>query len=145
VTGDLMIFQGPLLIYPAWDPARLFWRVEDGDIHPAVPVDPKRVDLWVKAAIHVEGRPDWVFIKIHGHGAGSPGDAEETLGRHFDRALSYLETHYNDGRRYVLHYVTAREAYNLARAAASGLKGPPQQYYDWEVKPYLADARRGVY
>ena len=50
-------------------PAKLFVEVENAEIHPAVPVTPRRVDAWVRANIHVEGRPDWRFIKIHTHGA----------------------------------------------------------------------------
>jgi hypothetical protein len=42
----------------------------------------------------------------------------------------------------VLHYVTAREAYNLAMAAASGAKGQPSEYLDSEIPPYISTARR---
>jgi hypothetical protein len=63
---------------------------------------------------------------------------DEMLGPHFESALSELERHYNDGEQYVLHYVTAREAYNLAMAAATGATGDPSEYYDSEIKPYVA-------
>lgn len=138
--GDLLIFQGPLQIYPVWDPRWLCWRVEDGDIHPSVPVNERRVDLWIRANIHVPGKPDWIFVKVHGHGASSDGDAGEFLGQHFDRALSHLESRYNDGVNYILHYVTAREAYNLVRAAEAGATGQPERYYDYVIKPYVASA-----
>src|SRR5262249_24080777 len=39
----------------------------------------------------------------------------------------------NDGTRYQLHYVTAREAYNLAKAAERGLGGDPRQWLDLVV------------
>lgn len=139
-SGDLLIFQGPLQIYPVWDPRWLWWRVEDGDIHPSVPVDERRVDLWIRANIHVPGKADWIFVKVHGHGASSDGDAEEFLGRNFERALSHLESRYNDGVHYILHYVTAREAYNLVRAAEAGVTGQPERYYDYVIKPYVASA-----
>jgi len=42
----------------------------------------------------------------------------------------------------VLHYVTAREAFNLARAAADGKQGDLRQYYDYLIPPYVADGRR---
>ena len=58
-----------------------------------------------------------------------------------DRALTYLETTYNDGSRYVLHYVTAREAFNLARAAVDGKTGDPRQYYDYLIPRYAANGR----
>lgn len=140
--GDLMIFQGPLLMVPTLHPSSLFVLVEDEEVHPAIPVGPARVDHWVGAHIHVKGRPDWQFIKIHTHGAESDADASETLGPRFDSALTRLETTYNDGVHYILHYVTAREAYNLVRAAIDGKQGDPRQYYDYLIPPYVADSPR---
>jgi hypothetical protein len=141
-SGDLLIFQGPLLLVPTPRPAKLFLEVENAEIHAAVPVTPRRVDAWVRANIHVEGLPEWRFIKIHTHGAGHKEDADEILGQEFDRALTYLEATYNDGARYVLHYVTAREAYNLARAAVDGKKGDPRPYYNYLIPPYVANGVR---
>jgi hypothetical protein len=135
----LMIFQGPLVFYPSWNVRQLFVTLEDGNIHASVPVTPRRIDQWVRANIHVPQRPDWVFIKVWGHAASGDPEEEEAVGPDFDAALTYLETHYNDGARYALHYVTAREAYNLAKAAAAGKTGDPGQYLNWVVKPYLAD------
>jgi hypothetical protein len=144
LEGRLVIFQGPVQLYACFCPGQLFVRVEDADIHASVPVTPERVDRWVRANIHVQGRPDWIFIKVHGHGAGSDAEVEENLGANFDRALSYLERKYNDGVRYALHYVTAREAYNVVRAANEGRIGNPRQYYNWVVKPYLANEVKAV-
>ena len=62
------------------------------------------------------------------------------LGDDFDSSLSYLERTYNDGTRYVLHYITAREAYNLARAAAEGATGEPQHYLDAYIGQYQANS-----
>jgi len=139
--GDLMMFQGPLLMVPSLRPRSLFVFVEDGEIHPAIPVGPDRVDHWVRAHIHVKGRPDWQFVKVHTHGAEDNLYASETLGPHFDSALGRLETTYNDGTHYILHYITAREAFNLVRAAIDGKQGDPRQYYDYVVPPYIADHR----
>ena len=140
--GDLMIFQGPLLMVPSFDLLTLFVQVEDEEVHPAIPVGPRRVDHWIGAHIHVEGRPDWEFLKIHTHGAESEADCSETLGPRFESALTRLETAYNDGRHYILHYVTAREAFNLVRAAMDGKQGDPRQYYDYVIPPYVADPPR---
>jgi hypothetical protein len=141
-SGDLLIFEGPLIIAPALDPKRLFALVDDGDIHPAVPAGARRVDYWMRSRIHVKGRPDWQFVKVHGHTAQDIANATETLGPHFEAALSHLEHAYNDGTRYVLHYVTAREAYNLVRAATDGKTGDPCLYYDYVIPPYEANGRR---
>jgi hypothetical protein len=40
-----------------------------------------------------------------------------------------------------VHYVTAREMYNVARAAMDGRTGSPAAYLDYEVAP-AARARR---
>lgn len=140
--GDLMIFQGPLLLVPTIDPMSLFVRVVDEDIHTAAPFGPARVDHWVRSRIHVKGRPDWQFLKVHTHGAEGDVSASETLGPRFESALNRLETTYNDGTHYILHYVTAREAFNLVRAAIDGKRGDPRQYYDYLIPPYVADPPR---
>jgi hypothetical protein len=141
-VGDLMIFEGPLVMVPARDASHLFAVVEDSNIHPAIPVGSERVDNWVRSRIHVKGRADWQFIKIHGHGAQGDENVSEWLGPHFDAALSHLEHAYNDGAKYVLHYINAREAYNLARAAADGKTGDPRQYYNYVIPAYEANAPR---
>ena len=83
-----LIFQGPLLLVPTPRPAKLFLEVENAEIHAAVPVTPRRVDAWMRANIHVEGRPEWRFIKIHTHGATAKEDADEILGPELDQALT---------------------------------------------------------
>ena len=125
-TGDLMIFEGPLIFSPSISIRHLFLDLDDGDVHEAQHASPARADRWVRANVHVAERPDWVFVKLFSHGVSTPGDVEAVAGRDFEEMLSYLEHAYNDGSRYVLHYVTAREAYNLARAAAEGATGDEQ-------------------
>ncbi len=138
-TADLMIFEGPLIFSPSSNPRHLFLDLDDGDIHEAEHASPSRADRWIRANVHVPERPDWVFVKLFSHGITSPGDTEAVLGADFDEMLSYLEHQYNDGTRYVLHYITAREAYNLARAAADGRAGDPEQYLDAYAPPYAAN------
>lgn len=141
-SSRLPMFTGPLVVFPVLDPRRSFYRIEDGNIHPSVPSSARRVDMWVWSDIHVPQRPEWVFVKVWGHAASSDEETNDVLSGSFDRALTHLEKEYNDRKRYTLHYVTAREAYNVARAAAAGKSGDPKQYYDYEVPPYAAAARR---
>ncbi len=84
--------------------------------------------------IHVEGRPEWVFIKVHTHGT-QERDMDTLLGDAAHVMHSHLETAYNDGNRYVLHYVTAREIYNIIKAAEAGKSGDPNQWRDFELAP----------
>ena len=48
---------------------------------------------------------------------------------------SHLERAYNDGTNYVLHYVTARETYNIIKAAEAGKSGNPHAYRDFILPP----------
>lgn len=140
-AGDLMIIQGPLSInFRDW--ISVFYpRIENGGVEGSNPVYVSRVDQWVKTGIHVKGKPDWIFIKIHTHGA-IPGSMDIFLGDAIDQVYSYLETKYNDGTNYCLHYVTAREAYNIIKAAEAGLSGNPNQYRDYIIKPYKNSAQQ---
>ena len=137
--AEMMIFQGPLIFSPSTNLRHLFVDLDDGDIHGAEHATPPRLDRWVRANVPVPARPDWVFVTLFAHGVSTPEDVESVLGEDFDEALSYLERTYNDKTRYVLHYITAREAYNLARAAAEGAAGAPQQYLNAYVGQYQAN------
>ena len=53
------------------------------------------------------------------------------LGDAADAMHSHLEKAYNDGTNYVLHYVSAREVYNIVKAAESGRTGNPADYRDF--------------
>jgi hypothetical protein len=136
-SGDLMIVQGPLAL--DWKRRRmgLMPRIENADVRRAFPPTPARVDAWVRAGIHVEGRPEWVFVKVHTHGT-QDRDMDTLLGTEADAMHSYLETAYNNGRDYVLHYVTAREMYNIVKAAEAGKSGNPAAYRDYELAPPAA-------
>ncbi|MEY8213112.1 MAG: hypothetical protein RPR97_01375 [Colwellia sp.] len=128
---EFMIFQGPMSIN--WLDWRHKWHptIEDGDIN-QFPThdDPKRINAWMKQGIHVEGRPEWQFVKIFCHGAQ---DHKSVVSDTTDRMHDYIEQHYNDGKNYRLHYVSAREAYNIIKAAEDGKKGNPNIYRDYII------------
>ena len=133
-SGDLMIMQGPLGLN--WRERRmgLLPRIENADVRRGCPPTPARVDAWVRTGVHVEGRPEWVFIKVHTHGT-QEADMDTLLGPAADTMHSYLERAYNDGQNYVLHYVTSREVYNIVKAAEAGCEGNPNDYRDYILPP----------
>src|SRR5262249_14504002 len=133
-SGDLMLVQGVLGF--DWSSRKLgiLPRIENSDVRAGQPPTAARVDRWVKLAPTVRGRPEWKFIKIHTHGAPE-AQAEVLLGEPLERMYDYLATRYNDGSRYVLHYVSAREMYNIIKAAESGKTGNPTIYRDYLLKP----------
>jgi hypothetical protein len=132
-SGDLMIVQGPLGLN--WRERRfgLIPRIENADVRRACPPTPARVDAWVRTGIHVQGRPEWVFVKVHTHGAIEK-TADSLLGDG-GRALHTALREQTKARRDTLHYVTAREMFNVARAAMDGKSGDPSAYFDYLVKP----------
>ncbi|MET0330855.1 MAG: hypothetical protein ABW154_05425 [Dyella sp.] len=131
-SGDLMIVQGPLGLN--WRDRRfgIIPRIENSDVRKAAPPTPARVDAWVRSGIHVQGRPEWVFIKVHTHGT-QERDMDTLLGAPAHAMHTHLETAYNDGQRYVLHYVSAREMYNIIKAAEAGKQGNPNTWRDFEL------------
>ena len=128
IPSSLLLVQGPLGL----DWRRRKWgilpRLENAEISGANPPSPARVRLWVSAGIHVRGRPEWIFVKIHTHGC-----IEENRTVLFGRAAREMHETLLKGAEN-LHYVTAREMYNIARAAENGESGDPGHFRDYEVQ-----------
>ncbi|MDP5130332.1 MAG: hypothetical protein NWQ54_05580 [Paraglaciecola sp.] len=129
-SGDLLLINGPLMLNWKNRKFGLMPKIENSDIRTSNPPSKERVDLWVKANIHIEGRPEWRFIKIHTHGA-QDADMDILLAEPAAEMHRYLTTKYNDGKKYQLHYVSAREMFNIAKAAEAGKTGNPNQYRDF--------------
>jgi len=139
-AGDLMIVQGPLGL--RW-PGRsvLVPAIENADLCPGAPPTPGRARAWVAARVCVAGRPDWLFVKLHTHGC-KEANTRFLLGPPMQALHRHLWERYNDGVRYKLHYVTAREMYNIVKAAEQGLTGEPGDYRDLVVAPPRAASAR---
>lgn len=129
--GDLLIFEGPSVL--SFEKGRV--RYDHGDVTMEDLPTPERIDRWVRTAIHVKGRPEWIFVKVFTHGTVAR-DHEALLGRWAETMYRHLETRYNDGKRYRLHYATAREAYNILKAAEAGHSGNPNDFRDFVIPPY---------
>jgi hypothetical protein len=122
--GDLLLIQGPLSLN--WKSRKwgLLPRIENADLSGDNPPTADRVRSWVQRHIHVTGRPDWVFVKLHTHGA-QERNMEALLGPAMDRMLDTFEAQYNDGEKFRTYYVTARQMYALVKAAeANGVADP---------------------
>lgn len=135
----LLLVQGPLV--PYWARAKRGGRIamDDGDLAACRRYEPARLDRWVKAGVHVAGRPDRVFIKLHCHGAAD-GNRAALLGGDLEALFTDAEGRYNDGTRFRLHYVTAREMFNVIRATEDGAEDGPH-LRDWVLPPPGALAR----
>lgn len=126
----MLLVQGPLGL------ARrgLGVRIEYSALTAHDPATAARAKSWVAPGIHVEGRPEWVFVKLHTHGA--PDKQGASLLGDGGRVLhEILGSQYNDGKKWILHYVTAREMFNIAIAAMEGKSGNPNAFRDYVIKP----------
>ncbi len=135
--GDLMLVEGPLGIrtknkFP-------FIGVEAANISSTDIPTGQRIDLWIKTAIRVQGAPNWVFVKVHTHGA-MERNADVFFGGGAEKMHEYLRDNYNDGKRFRLHYVAAREMYNIIKAAEKGEIGDPGRFRDYLINKPTVNA-----
>lgn len=126
---ELAIVQGPLALN--WERRKfgVLPRIENSDLTAANPPTRERLRLWMDCHIAVEGRPNWLFIKLHTHGA-KPENTRMLLGapmRAFHRALVEMAA---GDPALCFHYVTAREMVNIVHAAEDGHSGEPGIFRD---------------
>jgi hypothetical protein len=131
-SDRILMIQGPLALCRRAGSLRV--RIENSALTAQDPATPSRIRTWITQNVIVEGRPDWVFVKVHTHGAPERQAASLLAdgGRMLHRELT---SQYNDGEHWLLHYVTAREMFNIAMAAMDGHGGNPNAFRDYCLKP----------
>ena len=139
----LLLIQGPLSLWWPRPVRSVMPRIDSAtlDCSPGNRPSAERFARWVEANVTVAGRPDWVFVKAHTHGAPE-FNANVMLGDDAVEFHTRIAKEFNDGSRYCLHYVTAREMYNIAKAAEAGKTGDPGAYRDFEITRVTAPTRR---
>ena len=128
-----MIIQGPLTLN--WNSRKkgILPRIENGEISACNPPTAERIDLWSMQKISVRDKEEWIFIKVYAHGVQD----KNLTGEYFKslcNMFGYLEDKYNDSINCKLHYTTAREMYNIVKAAESGEQGEPGEYRDYVLE-----------
>jgi len=140
-VGDLMLVQGPLFPFPMKSMPWL--RYFGGEINGRPMVTQDRIRAWVQTAIHIRGKAEWVIIKTHTHGAMYP---DAVLGTEMDEIFNELESLYNDGTRFLLHYVTARELFNIIKAVEADEPGSdPDEHRDYFIEPPRYDSSPNIF
>ena len=148
-TDEFMIFEGPMMIdWSDWR-FRTHPNFEDGNLYWEIPTTIDRFENWLEANVHVVGRPNWVFVRPFTHGCSLRGIGayDNILGANIDAMFTEMESSYNDGEKYRLHYMTTREAFNVVKAAEDGKDGNPNEYRDYVIQPYLYsvdESERGI-
>lgn len=136
-----LIVQGPLAMnfsrrLRGWPvPA-----IENSELSVRNPPTMERLRLWLRSAITVKGRPDWIFVKLHCHGM-DPRDEPLMIGSGMRRFLAELTEWARGSRGCRLHFVTARELVNIALAACDARIGDPGEFRDYRLRRIAAERR----
>ena len=128
----LMIIQGPLVLNWRRRKWGILPRIENGCLQGNQPPTPDRLDDWLRARVQVPTRPDWYFVKLHTHGAPE-ANQRVLLGKPMVDFHLALARRAKEDPSFRFHYVTAREMYNLVRAAEAGWQGTVAEARDYEL------------
>jgi hypothetical protein len=127
---SLLLVQGPLVLDWRHRKLGLLPGTENGCLQASQPPDVARLPSWLRARVQVPGRPDWFFVKLHAHGAEEKAH-EALLGAPMVRFHEDLARMAQENPRFHFHYVTAREVYNLIKAAEAGFTGSVREALDY--------------
>ena len=110
--------------------------IDDGALSASQPLDMARLERWRSARIHVEGRPDWLFIKLYCHGFFD-FDQPSTIGERIMRFWQEVIEHGERTGEYKIHFASAREAFNMVMAANDGRNGEPGAHRDYKLRQIM--------
>lgn len=127
--SGLLLIQGPLSLDWRARKKGVLPAIENGELGYGRPPTVDRFQLWLQQRVQVQGMGDWAFIKLHTHGAPEK-NAAVLLGAEMNTFLRSLSG-VCEGLSCCLHYVTARELYNIVKAAEAGEIGNPEDYRDY--------------
>jgi hypothetical protein len=125
-----LIIQGPLSLRFS---GLALPRIENSELSGLNPPTLDRFRLWMRAAITVKGRADWVFIKLHCHGLDLR-DESAMFGSAIQSFLHDLMALARNTEMYRPHFVTTREMTNIVLAACDGHQGNPADYRDYRLR-----------
>jgi hypothetical protein len=138
-SGDLLLVQGPLGLN--WKKRKFGFLpgIENSDLTGANPPTLLRLKTWLDLGIHVVGRPDWLFVKLHTHGA-MPRNTAMFLGEPMQRFHRDLSRFASENKGLHFHYVTAREMVNILHAAEDGHSGDPGEFRNYRYQSLIVRA-----
>ena len=115
----LLMVQGPLTLDWQNRTRGIMPRIENGDLLHRRPPTWDRFKQWLRCGVHVAGRPDWCFIKLHTHGC-KDGNIDTLLGEQTQQFHRDLAAQARRKTNFRYHYVTAWEMAQLVHQAERG-------------------------
>ncbi len=129
----LLMIQGPLGLNWTQRKWGILPKIEAGALAASHRITQDRVDLWIRQAVHVVGQEEWVFVKVYGHGC-QEANMNYLLSEGLEKLFSLLENGYNDGKSNQLHYVSAREMFNIAKGLEAGAVIPLNELLNYRLE-----------
>ena len=127
-----LMIQGPLMMNFAPEAGTRRLSIENGALTGPNPATLRRLQLWKRAGITVQGRPDCLFIKLHCHGM-DPTQEDAMVGASMKKFMTEL-VEGAAGRGEQLHFVTAREMTNIILALCDAREGSPGEFRDYRFQ-----------
>jgi len=133
-----LIFTGPLIFnWTRRIKGLPVPRIEDGALVYNQPMNLARFNRWVSANITVEGRTDWIFVKLYCHGFFDH-DQSASIGEDAAKFFGEIIENGEKTGKYKIHFASAREAFNMVLAAIDGKNGNPNEFRDYALKTIMS-------
>ncbi len=132
-----LIFEGPLVF--DWTRRKKGFpvpRLDDGALTANREITKNRFDRWLSANVTVAGRPDWIFVKLYCHGFFDQ-DQSDCIGEGAKRFFGEMVESTERSGNMKIHFASAREAYNMVRAAMAGKRGQPGDFRNYLLTPIM--------
>jgi hypothetical protein len=121
--NHLLMLQGPLKMDWHARSRGVMPRIENGDLLNRRPPTWQRFQQWMKCGVHVAGRPDWSFVKLHTHGC-KDGNIDTLLGEDTQQFHRDLAQYAKEHPSFRFYYVTAYEMAQMVHQAEAGIARP---------------------
>jgi hypothetical protein len=131
---ELLLVQGPAGLNWKLHKYGFLPRIENSEISGSNPPRLDRMKVWLRLGIHVQAKPDWLFIKLHTRSGAERSMRtllEDPMRRFYEEALM----NYKDNKKFRLHFVTPRELVNIIHAAEDGQSGNAGAFRDYCFSP----------
>lgn len=116
---QLLMIQGPLSLSWRIRKKLIVPSIENGDLIAGRPPTWQRFQEWLRVGVHVAGKPNWKFVKLHTHGC-KDGNIDMLLGPEMKAFHAELAERAQANSQFRLHYVTAWEMAQLVHQAEAG-------------------------
>jgi hypothetical protein len=131
-NSGLLCIQGPLCLNGRSRKFGIVPRIENGRLARNVGTGSDRVCLWRNCNITVAGREDIIFIKLYGHGAQEKDIDFLLTNKGLDSLFKSVKT-FCLVNGFQLHYVSARNMYNIVKGLEENSYAQPDELYDFKL------------